>query len=147
MNTMKPEITLERIWQDEDLYEFRISASDGESVFVNRVYVGLASFDETIEALDIFKDHVYGGIYDIEFGTFGPEYANGAFHARLHFQERGKIYISIKAESEYTEFGKKTISSQARLYNIAEPAQLDKFIIRLKSLSRGNTDSVCFENT
>ena len=135
---MKPKITFENIWHDEDMYEFRISSSDGASLFVHNVYVCFATFDEIITALDIFKNQVYGGIYDLKFGSFGPEYANGAFHARLHFQGNSKIYITVIAQSEYVDFGKYTVASEAKLYLVAEAAQLDNFIINLKSLNNGN---------
>jgi hypothetical protein len=48
--------------------------------------------------MNIFKLHIYGGLFDLEFGEFGPEYANGAFHARFHFQGRAKIYITVKKQ-------------------------------------------------
>jgi hypothetical protein len=143
---MNPGITFENIWHDEDMYEFRISSSDGASIFVHEVYVGYGTFDETIAGLDTFKDQVYGGIYDIEFGSFGPEYASGAFHARFQFQDKGKIYITIRAQSEYEDFGKKNIASEATLYLVAEPAQLDNFIVSLKSLNNGNTESAHLES-
>lgn len=137
---MKPGIIFENIWHDEDMYEFRISSSDGASIFVHKVYVGYTTFDETIAALDAFKNQVYGGIYDIEFGSFGPEYASGAFHARLHFQQKGKLNITVRVQSEYGDFGKYNVASEAKLYLVSEPAQLDNFIISLKSLNNGNTN-------
>jgi len=137
---MSPGIMFENIWHDEDMYEFRISSCDGASIFVHKVYVGYGTFDETISGLDTFKDQIYGGIYDIEFGSFGPEYASGALHARLHFQERGKIFVSVRAQSEYEDFGKKNVASEAALYFTTEPALLDKFIASLKSLSNDNSD-------
>lgn len=51
---MKPGITFENIWHDEDMYEFRIPSSDGVSLFSHEVYVGYGTFDETIVALDNF---------------------------------------------------------------------------------------------
>jgi hypothetical protein len=95
--------------------------------------------------LEIFKDQIYGGIYDLEFGSFGPEYASGAFHARLQFQDRGKIFISIKAQSKYEDFGKKNIASEATLYLVTEPSMLDNFIVSLKTLNNGNADSAHLE--
>ncbi|WP_406667801.1 hypothetical protein [Gallaecimonas sp. GXIMD1310] len=145
MEEMKPGITFENIWHDEDMYEFKISSCDGASVFVNKVYVGYGTFDETISALDTFKHQVYGGIYDIEFGSFGPEYASGAFQARFHFQEKGRVHITVKAQSEYEDFGKKNVASEATLYLSTEPAQLDNFIVSLKSLNNGNTNSAHLE--
>lgn len=69
---------------------------------------------------------------------FGPEYANGAFVARLHFQDRGKIHVSINAQSEFEDFGIKRVASEAQLYFITETALLDNFITELKSLNNGN---------
>jgi hypothetical protein len=143
---MKPGITFKNIWHDEDMYEFSISSSDGESVFVHKVYVGYETFDEVIAGLDRFKSQIYGGIYDIEFGSFGPEYASGAFSARLHFQERGKIYVSIIAQSDFEEFGKKNVANEAKLYLVTEPALLDNFIQSLKQLKSSQCDEVHLES-
>ena len=135
---MKSGIIFENIWHDEDMYELKISSSDGNSIFVQNVYAGYGAFDETISKLDTFKTHVHGGIYDIEFGSFGPEFANGAFQARLHFQDRGKIHVSIIAQSEFEDFGIKRVASDAKLYFITETALLDNFITELKSLNNSN---------
>ena len=142
---MKPGIKFENIWHDEDMYEFKIYSSDGAYVFTHEVYVGYGTFDETISGLDAFKSQVYGGIYDLKFGSFGPEYASGAFHARFHFQDKDGIFITIRAQSEYEGFGKKNIASEAILYLVAEPAQLDNFIVSLKSLDNGITDNAHLE--
>lgn len=142
---MRSGIKFENIWHDEDMYEFRISSSDGIATFVHNVYVGYGAFDETISGLDVFKNQIHGGIYDLEFGSFGPEYASGAFHARLQFQDRGKIFISIKAQSGYEDFGKKNVASEAMLYLVIEPSMLDNFIVKLKTLNNGNADSAHLE--
>lgn len=134
---MKPEITFAKIWFDDDMVEFRIGVSDGKSLFVNEVYVGHEHLEDVIRALTIFKDQVYGGIYDLRFGEFGPEYASGAIHARFHFQERGIIHISIEMQTDYREFGKKTVASEAKLYVRTEPALLDSFIEDLSGVSKG----------
>lgn len=142
---MEPGITFENIWHDEDMYEFEISSSDGNSTFIHRVYVGYGTYDETIKKIDIFKNHIHGGIYDIEFGSFGPEYASGAFLARLHFQEKGKIFVSVHAQSDHEDFGIKKVASEAKLYFTTEPALLDNFIVELKSLNNGNTNKACLK--
>ena len=142
---MKSGITFSNIWHDEDMYEFRISSSDGSSTFVHEVYVGYDSYDDLIREINIFKTHIHGGIYDIKLGSFGPEYASGTFTARLHYQERGKIYISIIAQSEFYDFGKKNIASEAKLYFTTEPALLDNFISDLKLLKRGHITEVTLE--
>ena len=122
------------------MYEFQITSSDGTSTFINEVYVGYGIYDEMLADIDRFKSHIYGGIYDIEFGAFGPEYASGAFMARLSFQERGKIYVSIHAQLEFRDFGKKNIAGEAKLFFTTEPALLDNFIQQLKQLKSGQID-------
>lgn len=129
------------------MYALKITSSDGVSTFVNEVYVGYHAHDELIEGLDRFKVQIYGGIYDIELGSFGPEYASGAFTARLHFQDRGIIYVSIHAQSEFVDFGTKNIANEAKLFVKTEPALLDNFIDQLKNLRKGNTDEASLQIT
>jgi hypothetical protein len=88
---------------------------------------------------------VHGGIYDIAFGSFGPEYAGGAFHARLHFQPLGKILVTVRGESDFREFGMKTVASAATLFIWTEPVLLDNFISELKSLASGKRDDAHLE--
>jgi hypothetical protein len=138
---MEAEINLIKIWADADMVEFHIEVSDGESKFGNKVYVGHHHLKDTVAGLNRFKDLVYGGIYDMRFGEFGPEFASGAFHARLHFQDRGKLYITIAAESDYFDFGKKQVRSESTLHLTAQPAQLDDFIRELRAVSDGYSDN------
>ena len=142
---MKPGIHFKKIWFDNELIELRIEAFDGDSFFTTKVYVGHQDLDALIDGLNTFKDQVYGGIFDIQLGRFGPEYANGAFDARLHFQNRGKIHVTIKSQSDYKEFGIKCVASEATLYLISEPALLDKFIDELRKLQATVTDEATLE--
>jgi hypothetical protein len=88
----------------------------------------------------MFKNHVHGGIFDIVLGSFGPEYAGGAFHARLHFQPLGKIHVTVRGQSEFREFGVKTVASDATLYLRTQPALLDNFVTDLDALRLGKRD-------
>jgi hypothetical protein len=142
---MKPGIHFKKIWFDNDVVELRIESFDGDSFFTTKVYVGHQDFDALIEGLNAFKDHVYGGIFNIKLGGFGPEYANGAFDARLHFQNRGKIHVTIKSQSDYKEFGDKNVASEATLYLISEPGLLDNFIGELRQLQTTVTDEATLE--
>jgi hypothetical protein len=142
---MKPGISFSKIWFDDDVVELKIDSFDGKSLFSNNVYAGHQDLDDLVVGLSSFKDHVHGGIYDVELGSFGPEYARGAFRARLHFQERGKIYITIAAQSEFEEFGIKIVASEATLYLRSEPALLDNFIGELRALTAGKRDDANLE--
>jgi hypothetical protein len=116
------------------MVELTIVVADGTSRFANRVYVGYPDLSHAISNLDAFRTHVYGGILDVRFGEFGCEYANGAFHARLHFPKPGRLYVTCQQESDFREFGKKTVASCATMYLCSEPALLDRFIDELKRL-------------
>ena len=140
-------ISLRKIWFDNDCIELEIKTSDDTSLFSNKVYVGHQAFDDLISDLDRFKDQVFGGIYDIKFGEFGPEYAGGAFHARLHFHKPGRLYITVKAQTDFKEFTKTRVAGEATLYLTSEPGLLDNFIVELKRLKSGVSDEAHLQST
>lgn len=141
---MKPGIYLKKIWFDNDVVELRIECSDGASLFVNEVYAAY-DLNGVVEELQAFKNHVHGGIYDLVLGAFGPEYAGGAFHARLHYRSPGRIFITVRGQSDFEEFGIKTVASEATLYLNTEPALLDNFTAELAELKSGKRDDAHLE--
>ena len=132
---MKSGLHLTKVWFDDDVIELQVDVSDGISCFSNRVYVGYSALADVVARLDVFKDHIHGGLLDIRFGEFGPEYANGAFQARLHFPKPGRLYISSKQQSGFGEFSVTKVASEATLYLKTEPALLDNFIEELRGLN------------
>lgn len=142
---MKSGIEIEKIWFDDDVIELSVQVSDGISVFVNKVYIGIGVLEDLIKDLNVFREHVHGGLYDIKFGEFGPEYANGGFLARLHFHVPGKLYISTYQQSDFEDFSKNSVASEAKLYLKTEPVLLDNFIYQLKSLNSGANDRAVLE--
>jgi len=142
---LKPKLAFTKIWQDDDMVELRIDACDGTSSFSNKVYVGHKNLSDVVVELNTFKNHIHGGLYDLRFGEFGPEYASGALYARLHFHNRGKLLVSVQMQSEYSEFGTKNVASEANLYLISEPSLLDGFIQALRAVSDGHRVDAEFE--
>jgi hypothetical protein len=138
-------ISFTKLWSDDDMVELRIEVSDGRSSFSNDVYVGHVQLRTVVAELETFKTHIYGGLYDLRFGEFGPEYASGALHARLHFQERGLLHLTVMSQSEFNDFGKKRVASEATLFLKTEPALLDNFIRAVASLSNGAEESAHLE--
>ena len=104
---MDRRINFKKIWHDEDIIELKVEVNDGDSIFSNKVYIGNKEIESLIKELLIFREHVHGGLYNIKFGEFGPEYANGGFQARLHFNVTNKISISASQQSDFKEFSKK----------------------------------------
>ncbi|MDX1958269.1 MAG: hypothetical protein SFU98_06830 [Leptospiraceae bacterium] len=127
-------IVFEKTYDDESLIDLTIKVNTGDDFFTIRVYTSEEEIKKIYEELNQFKDQIHGGIYDLELGSFGPEYAGGAFLARMHFQARGKINITTKMQSSYFHFGKNEVAKEAILHLISEPALLDNFIIEFKHL-------------
>jgi len=142
---MKPGIHFLKIWFDEDIVELRAVVSDGSSRFTNQVYVGHADLVETVSGLDAFKRHVHGGLFDLRFGAFGNEYANGALHARFHFPRPGRLLVTCEQESDFEKFGIKTVASRATLFLQSEPGLLDRFIGELQKLASSEADEAFLE--
>jgi hypothetical protein len=132
---MKPEIRFTRIWSDEDLLELRIEVSDGRSHFSIDTYVGVDWPSEVKKSLLVFRDHIHGGIFDLKAGEFGPEYASGAFVARMHFAPPGTLNVSTLQQSAYFEYKGSKVASEAKLFLKTEPVLLDRFIEELDRLS------------
>lgn len=133
---MESGIYLENIWFDDNAIELKVTADDGKSRFSSNVYIGYKEMENLVKELNTFKNHIHGGIFDIELGAWGPEYANGAFHGRLHFYDRGKINISVSMQSDFFDFGSKNVASEAKLYLVSEPALLDNFINQLRLIDK-----------
>ena len=110
-------IAIEKVWSDDDVVELQITAADGRSSFCVQVYAGHENLKSMLAGLDRFKDQLYGGIYDMKLGEFGPEYASGVFQARLHFHPdgRGWLFITVHAESDWRPFSKTDVASRATL--------------------------------
>jgi hypothetical protein len=134
---MKAGITLKQVWSDDDLVELEVASSDGTSMFCTKVYVGCRNLEQLTSDLEVFRNHLHGGLYNISFGQFGPEYASGAFEARLHFYKPGRLAVSVRAESGWHEFKKSEVASNATLYFMSEPVLLDNFLEELKRLKSG----------
>jgi len=137
---MTPGIKLTKIWADDDMLELRVQICDGRSVFVNQIYVGHKHLAEAVLGLDRFKDQVHGGLFNLRFGEFGPEYASGALDVRMHFRKQGKVLLRVLAESEFSDFDGREIASDATLHLLSEPALLDNFVGAIRMLSEGSRE-------
>lgn len=137
---MQAEISIEQVWNDDDVIQFKITVCNGNSVFCNKVYVAIDALGKLIKDLDVFRNHYYGGLYDVQFGSFGREYASGAFSARLHFPKPGKLFITTHQQSGFFEFNGRDEASECKMYLSTEPVLLDNFIQELKILNSGAND-------
>ncbi|WP_226426992.1 hypothetical protein ACCQ14_01765 [Xanthomonas sp. NCPPB 2865] len=142
---MQKGISISKIWSDDDLVELRIVVADQASSFCSTAYVDHGHLEELATQLRTFRNHIDGGIKDIRLGEFGPEYANGAFHARLHFRSPGKLYVSTHQQSEFAGFSIGEVASEAKMYLVSEPVLLDNFIAELGGLANGAREDATLE--
>ncbi|MBD9478978.1 hypothetical protein [Pseudoxanthomonas sp. PXM02] len=138
-------ISFTRIWSDDDLIELRIVVANEGSSFSNTVYASQRGLQHLAEELSLFRDHIHAGVKDIRLGEFGPEYANGAFHARLHFRSPGKLYVSTHQQSEFSDFSVTQVASEARMFLTSEPVLLDNFLAHFLSLVSGAAENASLE--
>src|SRR5262245_2346997 len=132
-------------WSDEDVIALMFEVSDGRSQFVSRAYAPIDWIEATAIALRTFGRQMHGGIYDLQAGEFGPEFANGAFRARFHFPKPGRLFISTHQQSDYMDFKGSQVASEAQLYLVSEPVLLDRFIEELAALNRGEREDATLE--
>lgn len=121
-------IRFRKVWFDENIIELEIIAENQFNRCCTNIYIGKIELKELYTELKAFAPKIYGGIFDMNFGKFGPEYAKGAISARFHFQSGGQINITYKSQSDYYTFGKREIADEFLLHLKTEPSLLDKFI-------------------
>ena len=132
---MKSGILISKLWFDVDIAELQIRVSDGTSSFSNEIYVAHDTIEDAVSSLRVFRNHLNGGLLNLQFGEFGPEFAKGAFHARFHFLLPGRLFVTCNQESGFEEFANKKVASKATLYVKSEPVLLDRFITQMEVLA------------
>src|SRR5688500_6269968 len=101
---MLPRIAIIRRWSDEDVAQLAFEVCDGVSAFTNEAYVALDWGAVAATALRAFARQVHGGLFNLEAGDGGPEYASGAFRARFHYYNPNQLLISTQQQGEYFSF-------------------------------------------
>ena len=122
-------------WWDDHVSQIRIEVSDGSARFVNTTYVSPNWLHETAQSLKTFREQAADSMFDWEAGAAGPEFAGGAFVARMHFHESTGPLISTWQESAYFSYNGHTVASEARMFLRSEIVLLDRFISELFAMS------------
>jgi hypothetical protein len=131
---MLPRIAITRIWSDDDVAQLAFEVCDGVSLFRNEAYVALDWGEKTAAALRTFGEQVYGGLFNMEAGAEGPEYASGSFRARFHFYKPNQLLISTSQQGDFFPFKRTEVAPEARMFLRTEPNLLDTFTVDLRSL-------------
>jgi len=137
---MKPRIAVSCKWSDDDILQLECLVCDGRSSFVCEVYTARGWGAATAKGLKAFAQQVHGGIYNLEAGAEGPEYASGAFRARFHYHKPTDLLISTSQQGEHFEFKQGQVASEATMFLRTEPALLDRFVAALPSVDNSGAE-------
>lgn len=130
---------MKKIWEDPDMHELAVDIYDGRSTFSTDMYLGKAAAVEISDGLKAFAPKLYGGLYNLRIGEFGPEYASGALHLRFAFNKigDGKIFITARSESGWSDWPRNKVASSATLYLETETGLFDEFLRQFDAMSNG----------
>ena len=142
---MEPRIAIKRIWSDEDLLKLSVQVCDGRSLFVSEAYVALNWGTASGNSLKTLGPQVPGGIFDLEAGNDGPEFASGAFRARFHWFRPTALLLSTTQQGDFFEFKKNQVAPEAKMFLRTEPGLLDRFAAALPSLDRADVEEAVLE--
>jgi hypothetical protein len=56
-----------------------------------------------------------------------------------------QLYLTVRAQAGFHEFGAKHVAAEATLYLRSEPAQLDEFVRAIREVSDGQRDDATLE--
>ena len=131
---MQPRIAISRKGLDDGILQLEFLVCDGVSTFVSESYSSSDWGVTAAAALRTFAPQIYGGIYTLEAGPGGREYAGGAFRARFHYFKPTQLLISTRQQGDYFDFKRSEVAAQAEMFLRTEPALLDRFIEALPAL-------------
>lgn len=115
---MLPRITITRTWSDNDVAQLTFEVCDGASVFTNEAYASLDWGAAAAAALRTVGEQIHGGLFDLEAGKEGLEYASGSFRARFHYYKPHQLLISTIQQGDF--FGFKGSQGGAHGENVSE---------------------------
>ena len=133
---MQSFVRISRGWEDDDVFELAIEVCDGSSTVLTSAYEWLGWFATVADGLERFGKQIHGGLFDLEAGNFGSEYANGALTARFHWFRPDRLLIATRQQSDFFEFKGNQVASEAQLFLRTEPALLDRFVDDLRAVHR-----------
>src|SRR5689334_11900503 len=121
---MDPRIAITRTWSDNDVAQLKFEVCDGMSAFTNEAYVSLDWATNAATALRTFGRQIHGGLFNLEAGEGGREYASGAFRARFHYYKPTHLLISTWQQGEFLSFKGNEVAAEATMFLRTEPGLL-----------------------
>ena len=142
---MLPRIAITRTWSDNDVAQLAFEVCDGRSLFTNEAYASLDWGTAAATALRTFALQIRGGLFNLETGEGGPEYASGSFQARFHYYKPNQLLISTSQQGDFFAFKRSEVAPTATMFLRTEPALLDRFIDALPALDASDGGQAVLE--
>lgn len=131
-------LTFEMLWNDKDLFQLRVSASNGQFSGTADVYIPIGGLAETATKLKGFPctpaDH-----REVKVGEFGQQWAGGA--VKLCFYCKGSAGNSFVECWFESDFDSSSIAETAHFHAPVEASAIDSFVIELESLEENVSGS------
>jgi hypothetical protein len=131
---MLSRITITGAWSDNDVAQLTFEVCDGVSVFTNEAYAAVDRGAAAAAALRTFGEQIHGGLFDLEAGKEGLEYASGSFRARFHYYKPNQLLVSTIQQGEFFRFKGSQVAPTAAMFLRTEASLLDQFIAALPAL-------------
>jgi hypothetical protein len=128
---MKREVRFSSLWSDNDVFKIRISVWNGEFGGSADTYVPLGGLKTAAAQLAGFPINS-SDTRELQFGSFGPEFAGGAVRMRFRCEDLAAHAI-VELEIESERDGKGRVQS-ALLIARVEASAVDDFVASLQSL-------------
>lgn len=129
---MSTGIQFEVIWNDREILEVRISASNNEFAGSVDLYTSTEQISKYASKLDGFPN-TPSDTREIVLGAFGSEWAGGAAKMRFFcIGSSGHSYVEIQMESSRAIAG---VIQSSLILVAAEAAAVDRFVHELRQLS------------
>jgi hypothetical protein len=121
----------EIIWNDNDVFEVRAAAWNGQFGGAADVYVQIGGLAAAAAKLEGFPNEP-SDTREILFGAFGADWAGGAVSMRFYCKDAaGHAFVEARIESDYN--GAHTAQS-VHLFAAIEATAVDTFAIELRRL-------------
>jgi hypothetical protein len=98
----------------DDVAQLTFEVCDGVSVFTNEAYASLDWGATAAAALRTFDRQIHGGLFTLEAGEGGSEYASGSFRVRFHYYKPNQLLISTIQEGDFFRLTNSSARSRVR---------------------------------
>ncbi len=137
--TMHPAISISSVWEDEDIFEIAIRASNGKFCGEARCYTTRDEIGKLSEAIDHFPKSTTD---EVHFSTYSSDnFSYFTFHF-ICIDGSGHIVVRVKIADIVTYSNARPNNNIAEFDLSVDPAAIDTFSSELSKLSKSNIGNV-----